>query len=190
MVTRIGEVANSQVLPRYERDVSDEGVADCTRGRVRSSNLSTSKSFLAILLVGGCQKTNAAAHNCMAAVPKIIPKPVIIGFFLLGVLSSVAFRLIIIFQKTNPGWVRPTWYFGVLGYMAFFIYRYYISLRRKRVVAESGIIEKLRSGAVLSAEDREAALYLLISIQKSREDWNYLAIFILSAAAMAIDWCL
>jgi hypothetical protein len=126
----------------------------------------------------------------MAAVPKIIPKPVIIGFFLLGVLSSVAFRLIIIFQKTNPGWVRPTWYFGVLGYMAFFIYRYYISLRRKRVVAESGIIAKLESGSTLSAEDREAALYLLSSIQKSREDWNYLAIFILSALAIAIDLCL
>ena len=41
-------------------------------------------------------------------------------------------------------------------------------------MAESGIIAKLQSGNALSAEDREAALYLLNSIQKSREDWNYL----------------
>jgi len=123
----------------------------------------------------------------MAAVPKIIPKPVIAGFFLLGVMSSVAFRAIIIFQKLKPGWVRPTWYFGVLGYMAFFIYRYYISLRRKRVIARAGIIAKLQRAETLSEDDRQAALYLLSSIQKSPEDWNYLAIFVLSAAAIAID---
>lgn len=126
----------------------------------------------------------------MATVPKIIPKPVIAAFFLLGVLSSVAFRLIIIFQKLLPGWVRPTWYFGVLGYMAFFIYRYYISVRRKRVVAQSDIIAKLKGAGPLSDADRQAALYLLSSIQKSPEDWNYLAIFILSAVAIAIDWML
>lgn len=123
----------------------------------------------------------------MANAPKIIPKPVIIGFFLIGLLSSLAFRLIIIFQKVKPGWVRPVWYFGVLGYMVFFIYRYFISWRRKRVVARTGILEKLRGGAALPDDDRAAALYLLSSIQKSPEDWNYLAIFILSAVAIAID---
>jgi len=30
-------------------------------------------------------------------------------------------------------------------------------------------------------------LYLLSSIQKSREDWNYLAIFILSIVAIVLD---
>lgn len=123
----------------------------------------------------------------MATVPKIIPKPVILGFFFLGVLSSIAFRVIIIFQKHKPGWVRPVWYFGVLGYMAFFIYRYYISQRRKRVVAQSGILVKLQGSEPLSPDDRRAALYLLNSIQKSPEDWNYLAIFILSVVAIAID---
>jgi hypothetical protein len=125
----------------------------------------------------------------MATVPKIIPKPVILALFILGVMSSVAFRLILIFQKLKPGWVRPVWYFGVLGYMVFFIYRYYISQRRKRVVAQSGIINKLRGGEALSSADRDAALYLLSSIQKSPEDWNYLAIFILSVVAIAVDLC-
>jgi hypothetical protein len=123
----------------------------------------------------------------MANVPKIIPKPVILGFFAVGVLSSLAFRLIIILQKVRPGWVRPVWYFGVLGYMVFFIYRYFISLRRKRVVARTAILEKLRGGETLSEDDRAAALYLLNSIQKSPEDWNYLAIFILSLVAIAVD---
>jgi hypothetical protein len=123
----------------------------------------------------------------MSTAPKIVPKPVIITFFLIGLLSSLAFRAIILFQKFNSGWVRPVWYFGVIGYMLFFMYRYRISTRRKRTLRNSNIIEKLGSGTALSAEDREATLYLLSSIQKSPEDWNYLAIFILSVAAIALD---
>src|SRR5947209_8556699 len=123
----------------------------------------------------------------MLTTPKIVPKTVIITFFLIGLLSSVAFRAIILFQKFSPGWVRPVWYFGVIGYMMFFMYRYGISVRRKRTIAQTNIIEKVEAGAPLSADDREAALYLLSSIQKSREDWNYLAIFVLSVVAIALD---
>lgn len=119
--------------------------------------------------------------------PKIIPKPVILGFFTLGLLSSIAFRAIILFQKYSPGWVRPVWYFGVIGYMLFFMYRYRISLRRKGTISQTNLIEKLRSGSQLSDEDRAAALYLLNSIHKSPEDWNYLAIFALSLAAIFLD---
>jgi hypothetical protein len=123
----------------------------------------------------------------MSTTPKLVPQPVIVGFFVLGLLSSVAFRAIILCQKYSPDWVRPVWYFGVLGYMLFFMYRYYISLRRKRTIAQSGIIEKIRGGGSLSAEDRDAALYLLNSVRKSQEDWNYLAIFILSILAIGLD---
>ena len=126
----------------------------------------------------------------MAAIPRIVPKPVIIGFFLLGLLSSVAFRTIILLQKYSPGWVRPVWYFGVLGYMVFFIYRYYISQRRKRAIEHTNVIEKIRTGETLSVDDRDAALYLLNSVSKSQEDWNYLAIFLLSLVAIALDWLL
>ena len=123
----------------------------------------------------------------MASVPKVIPQPVIIGFFILGLLSSVAFRAIIVLYKLQPAWVRPVWYFGVIGYLVFFLYRYCISQRRKRTIARSGIIEKLRDGRALDVDDREAALYLLRSVNKSPEDWNYFAIFVLSIIAIALD---
>jgi hypothetical protein len=126
----------------------------------------------------------------MFITPKIVPKPVIVGFFLVGLLSSVAFRAIILFQKYHPGWVRPMWYSGVVGYMVFFMYRYYISQRRKRAIAQTSVIDKIRDGAALNAEDREAALYLLNSISKSQEDWNYLAIFVLSILAIVLDFLL
>ena len=123
----------------------------------------------------------------MSVAPQIIPRPVIIGFFLLGLLSSVAFRAIILLQKYSPDWVRPVWYCGVIGYLLFFMYRYYISQRRKRVIARTNVIEKIRDGNALTTDEREAALYLLRSVRASQEDWNYLAIFVLSIVAIALD---
>lgn len=123
----------------------------------------------------------------MSYAPQVVPKPVIIGFFILGLLSSVAFRAIIILQKYTPELVRPIWYLGVIGYTLFFMYRYFISQRRKRTIAHSNVIEKIRSGEVLSSDDREAALYLLNSVRASQEDWNYLAIFVLSIIAVVLD---
>lgn len=69
----------------------------------------------------------------------------------------------------------------------FFIDSYYISHRRKRAIEQSNIIEKIRAGETLSTDDRDAALYLLNSVRKSQEDWNYLAIFVLSIIAIVLD---
>ena len=88
---------------------------------------------------------------------------------------------------SDRGAGRPVWYFGVTGYTVFFLYRYRISQRRKRTIEQSGIVEKLRAGEALTAEDREATLYLVNSIRKSPEDWNYLAIFALSVVAVILD---
>jgi len=119
--------------------------------------------------------------------PHTVPKYIIYGFFVLGLLSAVAFRVIIVFQRLEPSWVRPLWYAGVLGYLAFFLYRYSISKKRKNAIKDYDLITKLRTDACLSDEDREVMTYLLSSIQKSLEDVNYYAIFILSVLAIIVD---
>ena len=119
--------------------------------------------------------------------PHTLPKPVIYGFFILGLLSAVAFRIIIVFQHIEPTWVRPVWYAGILGYIAFFLYRYSISRKRKNAIKDYDLINKLKNNACLSDKDREIVTYLLSSIQKSMEDLNYFIIFILSILAIAAD---
>ncbi len=119
--------------------------------------------------------------------PHILPRYVIYGFFVLGLLSAIAFRSIIVFQHLEPGWVRPVWYLGVVGYLFFFLYRYSISRKRKRAIAEYELIEKVKANACLTDEDREVVVYLLSSLKKSMEDVNYFIIFILSIVAIAID---
>ncbi|HAK88837.1 MAG: hypothetical protein A2077_01570 [Nitrospirae bacterium GWC2_46_6] len=119
--------------------------------------------------------------------PHIVPKYVIYAFFAVGLISAIAFRAIIIIQKLEPDWVRTVWYTGTMGYILFFLYRYKITKKRKRAVAEFQLIEKLKSNACLTEEDREVVLYLLSSIKASLEDLNYAIIFLLSVIAVAAD---
>ncbi len=119
--------------------------------------------------------------------PHTFPAYIIHGFFIIGLVSALAFRSIIVFQRLEPAWVRPVWYIGVLGYVGFFLYRYEITKKRKRVIKEYRLIEKVQANACLSEEEREAVTYLLSSITKSMEDINYLLIFLLSLLAILLD---
>lgn len=119
--------------------------------------------------------------------PHIVSKYVIYGFFILGLVSAIAFRAIIVLQHFEPGWVRPVWYIGAIGYFFFFLYRYKITKKRKMAVEDFQLIEKLRTNACLQDDDREVMLYLLSSIKFSLEDINYAIIFLLSVIAIAAD---
>lgn len=116
-----------------------------------------------------------------------MPKYVVYIFFLLGLASAIAFRAIIIFQHLEPSWVRPVWYIGTAGYFLFFLYRYWITRKRKKAVEAFQLIEKIRANACLQDEDRDVLLYLLSSIKLSLEDINYAIIFVLSILAVAAD---
>ena len=119
--------------------------------------------------------------------PRTVPRSVIYAFFILGFISAVAFRGIIIFQHIEPSWVRPVWYAGTIGYFLFFLYRYMISKKRKQAIENFRLIEKLKENACLEAADREVMLYLLSSIRSSLEEINYALIFILSILAIGAD---
>lgn len=119
--------------------------------------------------------------------PHTLPPAVIYCFFALGIISAIAFRAIIVFQRLEPSWVRPVWYVGVLGYMVFFLYRYYITEKRKKAIEKFQLIEKVKTNACLTDEDREVVIYLLSSIRKSPENVNYFIIFLLSAIAIIVD---
>lgn len=114
--------------------------------------------------------------------------PLVINlFFLIGVLSAISFRALIVFAHTSSHWFRPVWYCGTIGYLVFFLYRYWISQKRKRAISQYRLLEKIGKGENISGEERQVVVYLLASIARSREDLNYLIIFFLSFLAVATD---
>ncbi len=119
--------------------------------------------------------------------PHLVPKQVIYAFFVLGLVSAISFRAIIVIKKIDPAWVRPVWYIGAIGYLLFFLYRFYIAKKRKRAIDRFQLIEKIKSNACLTNEDREVVIYLLSSLKKSPEEVNYFLIFLFSIIAIALD---
>ena len=123
----------------------------------------------------------------MTNLPKTKSPVIIYGVFILGILCTIAFRSLTILSDLSPALVRPVWYFGVIGYIFFFLHRYHISVRRKNAILDFQLIEAINKGQSLSEDQRDVLLYLLNSIIKSKENINYFAIFILSALALMVD---
>ena len=119
--------------------------------------------------------------------PKTYSNAIIIGAFTLGLLTAIAMRALIVLTHLDPSWVRPVWYFAVVGNFFFFYYRFMITQRRKKAIADFGLIEKIKAGSALSDDDRDVTVYLLRSIEKSLENYNYLVIFAFSIIAIALD---
>ena len=111
----------------------------------------------------------------------------IYGYMALGLATAIAFRLLIIINHIEPDWVRPVWYFGVLGNFVFFYYRFNVTKKRKRAIRKNRLIEKIESAAILDEKDRNALVYLLRSIDLSPESFNYLIISIFSVIAIILD---
>ena len=119
--------------------------------------------------------------------PRIYSNTIITGAFILGLLTAIALRALIVFMHVNPDWVRPIWYFAVVGNFFFFYFRFIITQRRKKAIKDFELIKKIKEGKGLTDDEREVTIYLLSSIEKSLENYNYLVIFIFSILAILLD---
>jgi len=115
------------------------------------------------------------------------PKYKIYAAFWLGLSTAIAIRALIVLDHVRPDWVRPVWYFAVLGNFLFFYYRYQISTKRKRAIRKHQLVEKITEKRELSDDDREVIVYVLNSIKTSPEHLNYLIIFFFSILAILLD---
>jgi len=123
----------------------------------------------------------------MTSIPKTVSPFLIYLLMVIGLLSAVAFRLVTIINTFAPSLLRPVWYFGVIGYILFFAYRFHITEKRKNAIHANRLLEKIQGSGEITKEDREIIAYVLSSIIKSKENLNYLFIFVLSIAAIAVD---
>jgi hypothetical protein len=105
--------------------------------------------------------------------------------FILGILATVAYRAIIVLNHYSPVLVQIAWYAGTIGFVWYFGHRFKIENRRDQIVTNSGLVKKIENSEPLNAQDRESLAYVLRGLQTSLSKWNYIAIFIFSALALA-----
>ena len=107
--------------------------------------------------------------------------------FAVGLTGAISLRLILIAKAYRPELVRLLWYLGVCGNMLFFMFRAFITHRRRRLITTLRLQEKLQHEHSLCPEDYQALRYLVSSLYASKERWNYAIIFVCSILAIAWD---
>lgn len=117
-------------------------------------------------------------------IPHVHSKQVRQFFFWIGLMSTVAYRLIIFFTHVSPFWLKCAWYVGTVGYIIYFAHRYQIARRRSRVIHHYQLAAKVPQLHELSSEEQKAMSYVFATLGSTKEQWNYIAIFALSTVAL------
>lgn len=116
--------------------------------------------------------------------PKLNHKFYRFWMFIVGILATLAYRLIVILNHYSAVWVQIAWYIGTIGFIWYFAHRYNVEKRRDGVIIDLSLIEKIEKEQALDENDRSALVYVLKSLETSLAKWNYIAIFVISSLAL------
>ena len=108
------------------------------------------------------------------------------AYFLLGIASAFSLRAILIANHYYPLLAKFFWYFGIIGYLIFFLHRYEIAQRRYRLIKQLDLLNKIECCTALDPEVLKALKYVLWSVSISKERLNYMIISAFSIVAIAI----
>lgn len=117
--------------------------------------------------------------------PKLNSSVYRILIFAVGVMATIAYRLVIVLNDYSKFWVKVSWYIGTIGFIWYFAHRFNIENRRDKIIEKLNLIEKMKTSQPFNTEDKTALLYILKSLNTSLAKWNYIAIFFFSGLAIA-----
>jgi hypothetical protein len=106
------------------------------------------------------------------------------SIFWVGVIATIAYRLIVVLNEYSAFWVEVTWYIGTLGFIWYFAHRFNVENRREKLIIEKKLAYKVYHGKALKKEDRDALVFILKGLKSSKARWNYIIIFVSSIIAL------
>lgn len=107
------------------------------------------------------------------------------GFFLLGLIATFAYRIIIVLNFYSPYWVKVSWYVGTVGFTLYFAYRFDIQRRESNLVRDHDLLSAIEKSA-FRGKKKKALMYVIRNDLKSKAKWNSLFIAILSLIALVV----
>jgi len=108
-----------------------------------------------------------------------------------GIVATISVRAVGILEHFGTAYSKIAWYIGVVFFFMFFLNKFSVDAKRAAAVKRSGLSEKIYSGEMLGAKDRELLGSIMCSITTSKDRINYFFIFSTSiitlAAALYLD---
>ncbi|MBN1871019.1 MAG: hypothetical protein JW800_00440, partial [Candidatus Omnitrophica bacterium] len=88
-------------------------------------------------------------------------------FFIVGLISTVAMRVVTVLMHLDPLYGKMAWYVGLLGFFLFFVYKFRVSQARSRLIMQRDLIRKINSKEALSNRDYGIISALLCGINSN-----------------------
>jgi hypothetical protein len=105
---------------------------------------------------------------------------------IIGIIATVAIRVVIVLSHINPLFGEIAWYIGIIGFIIFFAYKYKAFESRAKIINERKLIEKINNKERLDDKDLEAISLILCSTKAKTERINFFFIFVSSIIALVI----
>jgi len=112
-------------------------------------------------------------------------KPVRLFFFWTGIIATIAYRIIILFND-HPVWVQISWYIGTVGFILYFWHRTKVQEKRTRLVEEYNLVDVVDHSECMNSEQKDVLYYLLETTKTSKVRFNSLFIFWSSVVALVV----
>ena len=107
-------------------------------------------------------------------------------FFIIGLIATIALRLVTLLMSFNPIYGKIAWYTGVGGFFIFFVYKFRVLQAKAKLISRRNLVDKIRSQKQLTEEDYNLISSILCGISSRKEKVNFSFIFIFSAIALIV----
>jgi len=107
-------------------------------------------------------------------------------FIIIGLISTVAIRVVTILMNFSELYGKISWYIGVIGFILFFLYKYKVFKQRADYIDQIKLIEKITNNDPLSSDEREGILIILCNIRSNKERINFFFIFVASFMSLLL----
>ncbi len=107
-------------------------------------------------------------------------------FFVIGLIATIAIRVVTVLIHINPLYGKIAWYIGVSGFLLFFIYKFNVNQARSKLIERKNLVQKIISQKDLAQDDYNLIGAILCGISSKKERINYFFIFVLSAIVLVV----
>ena len=91
-------------------------------------------------------------------------------FFIIGLIATVAIRVVTVLIDVKPVYGKVAWYVGVGGFFAFFVYKFKVNQNRAKLIRQQSLVDKLAQQKQLSEEELDLGFMFLEQMSKKETD--------------------
>jgi len=133
-------------------------------------------------------KANQQKPNCKTCgVREVCQDSAVSWFFLfVGLLATLAIRVVNLVLEISPFWAKFSWYTGVAGFFIYFLYKFRQDRQTQQELLRLKMADKLTQRKTLSPDDYEFLMGAVCRLKSAKDTLNYFFIFLTSGLALIL----